>query len=97
MGLGMIDAMRCFDAQRHEGVKMRVGVHTGTVLCGIVGTRRVKFDVWSNDVSLANKMESSGKPEQVHISEVTASFLGEAYYLDEGDEVFGHRTYFVVG
>ncbi|XP_037813378.1 adenylate cyclase type 9 isoform X1 [Lucilia sericata] len=97
MGLGMIDAMRCFDAQRHEGVKMRVGVHTGTVLCGIVGTRRVKFDVWSNDVSLANKMESSGKPEQVHISEETASFLGEAYYLDEGEEVFGHRTYFVVG
>ncbi|XP_058977987.1 adenylate cyclase type 9 isoform X1 [Musca domestica] len=97
MGLGMIEAMRDFDSQRHEGVKMRVGVHTGTVLCGIVGTRRVKFDVWSNDVSLANKMESTGKPEQVHISEVTASFLGEAYYLDEGEEVFGHRTYFVVG
>ncbi|KAH8281176.1 hypothetical protein KR018_002705, partial [Drosophila ironensis] len=97
MGLGMIDAMRGFDAQRHEGVKMRVGVHTGTVLCGIVGTRRVKFDVWSNDVSLANKMESSGKPEQVHISQETSSFLGDAYYLEEGEEVFGHRTYFVVG
>lgn len=55
MGLGMIAAMRVFDSQRHEGVKMRVGVHTGTVLCGIVGTRRVKFDVWSNDVSFANK------------------------------------------
>ncbi|XP_067640922.1 adenylate cyclase type 9 isoform X2 [Eurosta solidaginis] len=97
MGLGMIDAMRCFDAQRHEGVKMRVGVHTGMVLCGIVGTRRVKFDVWSNDVSLANKMESSGKPEQVHISEETSNFLGDAYLLEEGEEVFGHRTYFVVG
>lgn len=35
------------------------------------------------------RMESSGKPEQVHISEETASFLGEAYYLDEGEEVFG--------
>ncbi|KAG4067085.1 hypothetical protein HA402_000076 [Bradysia odoriphaga] len=97
MGLDMIAAMRAFDAQRHEGVKMRVGVHTGTVLCGIVGTRRVKFDVWSNDVTLANRMESTGKPEQVHISEQTCSFLGDNYLLDEGEDVEGHRTYFVVG
>ncbi|XP_055626199.1 adenylate cyclase type 9 isoform X2 [Toxorhynchites rutilus septentrionalis] len=97
MGLGMIESIRVFDAQRQEGVKMRVGVHTGTVLCGIVGTKRVKFDVWSNDVTLANKMESRGRPDQVHVSEETCSFLGDSYIIEEGGVVDGHRTYFVLG
>lgn len=38
---------------------------------------------------LLARMESSGKPEQVHISQETSSFLGDAYYLEEGEEVFG--------
>ncbi|KAL0883780.1 hypothetical protein ABMA27_015876 [Loxostege sticticalis] len=97
MGLGMIDAIQEFDRERGEGVNMRVGVHTGTVLCGIVGTRRFKFDVWSNDVTFANKMESTGKPGRVHISEETSKFLGGSYVLEEGEEVFGHKTYFIEG
>ncbi|XP_026468866.1 adenylate cyclase type 9-like [Ctenocephalides felis] len=97
MGLGMIVAMAEFDAERHEGVTMRVGVHTGTVLCGIVGTRRFKFDVWSNDVTLANRMESTGRPKQVHVSDKTCEFLGNSYLLEEGDEVCGHKTYFIKG
>ncbi|CAG4940401.1 unnamed protein product [Colias eurytheme] len=97
MGLGMIEAIQDFDRERGEGVNMRVGVHTGTVLCGIVGTRRFKFDVWSNDVTLANKMESTGKPGRVHISEETSRFLGGSYVLEEGEEVFGHKTYFIEG
>ncbi|XP_041973413.1 adenylate cyclase type 9 [Aricia agestis] len=97
MGLGMIDAIQEFDRERGEGVNMRVGVHTGTVLCGIVGTRRFKFDVWSNDVSFANKMESTGKPGRVHISEKTSQFLGGSYVLEEGEEVFGQKTYFIEG
>nr|CAD7453577.1 unnamed protein product [Timema tahoe] len=79
------------------GVNMRVGVHTGTVLCGIVGKKRFKFDVWSNDVSLANQMESTGKPGRVHISQATAQFLGEIYVLEEGEPLHGLNTYFIKG
>ncbi|CAH1996280.1 unnamed protein product [Acanthoscelides obtectus] len=82
-----MQAIKQFDEERNEGVNMRVGIHTGTVLCGIVGTRRFKFDVWSNDVTLANKMESTGTPGTVHVSEKTVNFLQDMYQLQEGETV----------
>lgn len=97
MGLSMIQAIKQFDNEKNEGVNMRVGVHTGTVLYGIVGIRRFKFDVWSNDVSLANRMESTGEPGMVHISQQTLEFLDDQYLVDEGDAVFGMKTYFIMG
>ncbi|KYM76197.1 Adenylate cyclase type 9 [Atta colombica] len=95
MGLAMIEAIKQFDIERREGVNMRVGVHTGTVLCGIVGTKRFKFDVWSNDVTLANKLESTGKPGRVHLSENTLRFLGDQYITEIGEVVNGVKTYFI--
>ena len=71
---------------------VQVGIHTGKVLCGIVGKRRFKFDVWSNDVTFANKMESSGKPGMVHISEKTYAFLKDQYFVLEGEDVQGKKN-----
>ncbi|KAG1671245.1 Adenylate cyclase type 9 [Nymphon striatum] len=85
LGLGMIKTIKEFDEDTNEQVDMRVGVHTGTVLCGIVGTCRFKFDVWSNDVGFANIMESTGKPGLVHISEVTYNFIKDNYFVEEGE------------
>ena len=68
---------------------MRVGVHTGTVLCGLVGTRRFKFDVWSHDVTLANTMESDGRPGLVHISDSTYQLLRGEYTVEPGESVEG--------
>ncbi|KAI8486763.1 Adenylate cyclase type 9 [Branchiostoma belcheri] len=102
MGLGMITAIREFCAETNNDVNMRVGVHTGTVLCGIVGTKRFKFDVWSNDVTLANKMEQSGLPGRVHLSEATLEYLGDKYKTEEREAdkrysgIPGMKTYLIV-
>ncbi|KAI4890466.1 hypothetical protein NFI96_021843, partial [Prochilodus magdalenae] len=84
MGLGMIQAIEQFCQEKKEMVNMRVGVHTGTVLCGILGMKRFKFDVWSNDVNLANLMEQLGVAGKVHLSEATAKFLDDRYVWEDG-------------
>ncbi|XP_056135838.1 adenylate cyclase type 9 [Lampris incognitus] len=84
MGLGMIQAIEQFCQETCETVDMRVGVHTGTVLCGILGMKRFKFDVWSNDVNLANIMEQLGVSGKVHLSEATARFLDDRYQKEDG-------------
>ncbi|CAD5210753.1 unnamed protein product [Bursaphelenchus xylophilus] len=97
MGLAMIIAIRQFDMDRGQEVNMRVGIHTGKVMCGMVGTKRFKFDVFSNDVTLANEMESTGIAGRVHISEITAQYLDNQYILEPGEDHKGIKTYFIAG
>ncbi|KAF8571918.1 hypothetical protein P879_00741 [Paragonimus westermani] len=96
MGRAMCLAIQQFDEDHKEEVNMRVGVHTGKVICGLVGTRRFKFDVWSNDVTLANEMESTGQPGKVHISEATLGFVKDIYLVSEGEAVQDIRKFKVL-
>ncbi|UYV64074.1 ADCY7 [Cordylochernes scorpioides] len=62
MGLDMIGIIRQVRDERQVDVDMRIGIHSGNVLSGLLGLHKWQYDIWSHDVTVASRMEHCGKP-----------------------------------
>ncbi|HEY9898322.1 MAG TPA: adenylate/guanylate cyclase domain-containing protein [Pantanalinema sp.] len=82
LALDMRDAItRSPLAQRHD-LAMRIGIHTGPVVAGIIGDTKFSYDMWGDTVNTASRMESHGLPGEIQVSEDTYGRLSVAFELE---------------
>jgi class 3 adenylate cyclase len=90
------------DSGLFSGLSIRIGVHSGPVAGGVIGTNKFAYDVWGNTVNVASRLEKAGVPGRVQVSEATknltdAEFTFEPRGIMELRGVGPMATYFVVG
>ena len=73
-----------YDGKR---IRLRVGLHTGPVIAGVIGKRKFAYDLWGDAVNVAARMESHGLPDKIHVSQAMEERLKEAFFLSYRDTI----------
>lgn len=81
-----IDAINAIDEYSKNNpydLKIRIGIHTGTVAAGIIGESRFSYDLWGEVVNLASRYEGASAPNKIHVSEAVKSRLSDDFNFED--------------
>ena len=79
MALAMREAAARLSHEMGERVALRIGIHSGPAIAGVIGTSKVFYDVWGDTVNMASRMESHGAPSRIQITAETRALLGDDF------------------
>ncbi len=83
MSLDMLDAIDRLNKQNNTHFQLRIGIHSGSVIAGVIGKHKFNYDLWGDTVNIASRMESHGIPGKIQLSETTQHLLSEQFILEE--------------
>jgi class 3 adenylate cyclase/HAMP domain-containing protein len=82
MGLDMIASLEAYSKKHGKTLTIRVGIHTGSVVAGVIGTKKFIYDLWGDTVNTASRMESTGLPGKVQVTEATYQLLKDQFSFE---------------
>jgi len=82
MGQGMLRLIEDWNQKTGHVLQLRIGIHSGPVVAGVIGRRKFSYDLWGDTVNLASRLESHGQPGRIHLSGETARSLTGTFQLE---------------
>ncbi|MDD4996658.1 MAG: adenylate/guanylate cyclase domain-containing protein, partial [Syntrophales bacterium] len=83
MALDMLDRIAKINSRKEHALSLRIGIHTGPVIAGVIGMRRFIYDLWGDTVNIASRMESHGLPDCIQVTETTRAMLSGKFIFEK--------------
>jgi adenylate cyclase len=82
LAVDMVRAVEELNATRGRDWKIRMGIHTGPAVAGVIGTRKFVFDVWGDTVNVASRLEQASDANRIHVSDAVTKVIGDAFQFE---------------
>jgi class 3 adenylate cyclase len=83
LALEMLKTLDELNKGMHDNFKIRIGIHTGPIVAGVIGEHKFNYDLWGDTVNIASRMESQGIPDGIQLSETTYQRIKNKFICEQ--------------